>query len=107
MSKYSVNVDVDVDLDEFDEDDIVEYLQEQGYKVVKEDDGDLDKGDDTYWLFSSSSYEGMMSSIRSVKRLLQDRQYDSSFLRLMLSEIADMPMGSSVDAVMEKLKTMC
>lgn len=106
MSKYNVNIDVDVDLDEFDEDDIVEYLQEQGYKVVKDNDGSLYKDNDCVY-GSSSSYEGMMCSIRSVKRLLQDHQYDSAFLRLMLSEIADMPMGSSVDAVMDKLKTMC
>ena len=106
MSSFTVTAEVDVDLDEFDEDDIIEYLQDQGYKVVKDNDGSLDKDNDCVY-GSSTSYEGMMCSIRSVKRLLQDHQYDSSFIRLMMSEIADMPMGSSVDAVMEKLKTMC
>lgn len=106
MSSITVTAEVDVDLDEWDKDDIIEYLHDQGYKVIKHDDGSLDKDND-YMYGPSTSYEGMMCSIRSVKRLLQDHQYDSSFLRLMLSEIADMPMGSSVDAVMEKLKTMC
>lgn len=32
---------VSVDLDMFDEDDLVEYLEDCGYKVTKEDDNDL------------------------------------------------------------------
>lgn len=32
---------VSIDLDIFDEDDLVEYLEDCGYKVTKEDDNDL------------------------------------------------------------------
>lgn len=32
---------VSIDLDVFDEDDLVEYLEDSGYKVTKEDDNDL------------------------------------------------------------------
>jgi len=39
ITKY-VDVEVEVELDEFDEEDIVEYCKDLGYKVISEDESD-------------------------------------------------------------------
>lgn len=39
---------VSIDLDVFDEDDLVEYLEDSGYKVTKEDDNDLSGWDQDF-----------------------------------------------------------
>lgn len=38
MRYVTVNVDVDVDLNDLDIQDMIEYLEDIGYKVVEEDD---------------------------------------------------------------------
>lgn len=101
MSK-TISVDVDVDLDDFDEDDIIEYLEDCGYEVRSTKKKAVSQPS-----YPSTSLEGMESSIETVKDVLQRRSYDPQFIRLMLTEIADMPLGSSIDKVCEQLKTMC
>lgn len=94
------DIDVDVDLDEFDNDDLIEELEDAGYEV-------FEKESHVHPFVYNSGYDISRNHIEQVKDLLQKHCYDSSFLKFMLSEIAEMPMTSSVDAVLEKLKTMC
>lgn len=93
------DIDVDVDLDDFDEDDIIEHLEDQGYDVIAKDSH-------THAWTGTSSFDTSMDHIEQIKDLLHLHCYDSAFLRLMLEEITMMPMGSSVDSVLAKLKEM-
>ena len=43
MSTVSVNIDVDVHLDDIDTDDLIDELKGRGYKVLEEDERDLDE----------------------------------------------------------------
>lgn len=94
------DIDVNVDLDDFDEDDLIEHLENQGYEVFEKDNH-------THSYVYNNGYDGDMDHIEQIKDLLQRHVYDSRFIRLMLEEITLMPMGSDVDAVLAKLKTMC
>lgn len=97
----TITTDVEVQLDDFDEDDIIEYLEDQGYYVTK----CVSKTSEVVLI--TPSYDNQMNSIEHIKDILQKHCYDSSFMRLLLEEITMMPMGSDVDAVLTKLKEMC
>ena len=43
MSTVSVNIDVDVHLDDIDSDELIDELEGRGYKVLEEDESDLDE----------------------------------------------------------------
>lgn len=103
IDEISVNiedVDVDVELGDFDEDDLIEYLEDKGYEV-------FDSDSRTHADVLPSSFDVAMDHIESIKDLLQRHCYDSSFIRLLLEEITRMPMGSKVDDVLAALKKMC
>lgn len=59
-------VEVPIDLDDIDEDDLVEYLEDQGYLVEKEpslwDDSDDDSDDDS-GIVIDTGYNGQAKSI--------------------------------------------
>lgn len=95
-----ITTSVHVDLDDFDEDDLIEYLENQGYEVIEKDNH-------THSYVCNNGYDVDMDHIEQIKDLLQRHVYDSRFIRLMLEEITMMPMGSDVDAVLAKLKEMC
>ena len=97
----TISVDVDVDLDDFDEDDIVEYLEGCGYTVTS----DAEKNKVTN-AFHGCSYELMNHDADRVKQILESHCYDPQFVRFMLCEIADLPMGSSRESVLAKLQEM-
>lgn len=103
-SSRTFTTSISVDLDEFDEDAVIKYLEYLGYEVI------LKKhkpNQNTFCHYPSSGIEGMDASIDTVKDILQRRSYDPQFLRIMLTEIADMPLGSPMDKVCEKLQSMC
>ena len=43
MSTVSVNIDVDVHLDDIDSDELIDELEGRGYKVLEENEHDLDE----------------------------------------------------------------
>ena len=43
MSTVSVNIDVDVHLDDIDTDELIDELEGRGYKVLEENEHDLDE----------------------------------------------------------------
>lgn len=103
-SSRTITTEIDVDLDDFDEDDIIEYLEDLGYEVISKQSKPKQN---TFYTYPSSGIEGMEASIDTVKDILQRRSYDPQFFRIMLTEITDMPLGSSMDKVCEKLQSMC
>ena len=102
IEDFEVDVDdieVNVDLDDFDEDDIIEHLEHNGYDVVEHESK-------THNWVLPSSYDTSMDHIEQIKELLQLHCYDSRFIRLMLEEIAMMPMGVDTDALLARLREM-
>lgn len=94
------DIDVDVDLDDFDEDDLIEHLENNGYEVIERESRN-------HPYVMPSSYSVSMDHIEQIKDILQLHCYDSRFIRLMLEEIAQMPMGCDIDSLMGKVRSMC
>ena len=50
MSSYTKSIYVDVDLDEFEDDDIIEYMQSRGYTIYKSGEGEMTEAHRIYEL---------------------------------------------------------
>lgn len=90
-----VTVEVDVDLDDFNIDDLIEYVRDKGYKVFG--DGE---GDGNYRKIDDSRYNG---TAKFVCRYINDNEGDS-LLKDVLYEYLGMGLFNDVDALCEELK---
>jgi len=69
MVTVSEYVEVDVELDEFDEEDIVEYLQELGYIVIEADAQTIDHG--TMRDINHAIWEYKNGSVKEAVKLIE------------------------------------
>lgn len=88
-------VEVPIDLDDINEDDLVEYLEDRGYLVEKEDlsSDDIDSAIDT----------GYNGQAKSVVRYINDNG-EETLLKEVLYEYLGMGHFNDVDTLCEELK---
>lgn len=84
-------VEVPIDLDDINEDDLVEYLEDRGYLVEKED------------LSSDDSDTGYNGQAKSVVRYINDNG-EETLLKEVLYEYLGMGHFNDVDTLCEELK---
>ena len=88
-------VEVQIDLDDIDEDDLVEYLEDRGYLVEKED---LSSDDG-----NSAIDAGYNGQAKSVVRYINDNG-EETLLKEVLYEFLGMGHFNDVDTLCEELK---
>lgn len=90
-----VTVEVNVDLDDFNIDDLIEYVRDKDYKVFG--DGE---DDDNFRKIDDNGYNGLA---KFVCRYINDNEGDS-LLKEVLYEYLGMGHFNDVDALCEELK---
>lgn len=90
-----VTVEVNVDLDDFDIDDLIEYVRDEGYQVSGNG-----VGDDDFRLIDDNGYNG---AAKFVCQYINDNEGDS-LLKEILYEYLGMGHLNDVDALCEELK---
>lgn len=88
-------VEVQIDLDDIDEDALVEYLEDRGYLVEKED---LSSDDD-----NSAIDTGYNGQAKSVVRYINDNG-EETLLKEVIYEFLGMGHFNDVDTLCEELK---
>lgn len=88
-------VEVQIDLDDIDEDDLVEYLEDRGYLVEKEDLSSYDG--------NSAIDTGYNGQAKSVVRYINDNG-EETLLKEVIYEFLGMGHFNDVDTLCEELK---
>jgi len=103
----SVNVDVDVDFDDVDIEDLIEYIEENGY-AVKKISQQSTEDTNRQGAFSQpfTAWDFAQLAVRDIAQCCRKYEDVKGFYHDLIAEILHVSQGTETDVLLEKLKEL-
>lgn len=107
MSKYSIEIETTVtaDLDDFEEDDIIGYLENQGYTVIHSAANASESASALDEIVSvTDRYANAHMAIKNIIEVCHRYNYSNIFYKVLLTSLLNLHSWSDKETITERLK---